>query len=365
MKRLAKSHLNKIKPYKPGKPIEELKRQLGLKDAIKMASNENALSPSSRVISSIAKAARDLNRYPDGGSFYLKKELAKRFRISPDNFIIGNGSDEVIVFAVRTFLKSGDEVIIAKPTFLVYDIASRVEGIRVKHVPLRDYRYDLESMRKAITKKTRMIFIANPDNPTGTYVTRKEVERFMSGLRRDIIVVFDEAYYEFASERSDYPRTMRYFKKERNVIILRTFSKIYSLAGLRVGYGIARRDLIESMNKVREPFNVNSLAQTAAIAAMYDEGFVKKTKRLIKMGKSYLYSELDIMGIMYIPSATNFILMEIGPDAPVIYKKLLKKGIIVRNMEAWGLSGFLRVTIGTDRENRRFIKALSDIWRQL
>jgi len=365
MKRLAKSHLNKIKPYKPGKPIEELKRQLGLKDAIKMASNENALSPSSRVISSIAKAARDLNRYPDGGSFYLKKELAKRFRISPDNFIIGNGSDEVIVFAVRTFLKSGDEVIIAKPTFLVYDIASRVEGIRVKHVPLRDYRYDLEGMRKAITKKTRMIFIANPDNPTGTYVTRKEVERFMSGLRRDIIVVFDEAYYEFASERSDYPRTMRYFKKERNVIILRTFSKIYSLAGLRVGYGIARRDLIESMNKVREPFNVNSLAQTAAIAAMYDEGFVKKTKRLIKMGKSYLYSELDIMGIMYIPSATNFILMEIGPDAPVIYKKLLKKGIIVRNMEAWGLSGFLRVTIGTDRENRRFIKALSDIWRQL
>jgi len=365
MKRLAKSHLNKIKPYKPGKPIEELKRQLGLKDAIKMASNENALSPSSRVISSIAKAARDLNRYPDGGSFYLKKELAKRFRISPDNFIIGNGSDEVIVFAVRTFLKSGDEVIIAKPTFLVYDIASRVEGIRVKHVPLRDYRYDLEGMRKAITKKTRMIFIANPDNPTGTYVTRKEVARFMSGLRRDIIVVFDEAYYEFASERSDYPRTMRYFKKERNVIILRTFSKIYSLAGLRVGYGIARRDLIESMNKVREPFNVNSLAQTAAIAAMYDEGFVKKTKRLIKMGKSYLYSELDIMGIMYIPSATNFILMEIGPDAPVIYKKLLKKGIIVRNMEAWGLSGFLRVTIGTDRENRRFIKALSDIWRQL
>jgi len=365
MKRLAKSHLNKIKPYKPGKPIEELKRQLGLKDAIKMASNENALSPSSRVISSIAKAARDLNRYPDGGSFYLKKELAKRFRISPDNFIIGNGSDEVIVFAVRTFLKSGDEVIIAKPTFLVYDIASRVEGIRVKHVPLRDYRYDLEGMRKAINKKTRMIFIAKPDNPTGTYVTRKEVERFMSGLRRDIIVVFDEAYYEFASERSDYPRTMRYFKKERNVIILRTFSKIYSLAGLRVGYGIARRDLIESMNKVREPFNVNSLAQTAAIAAMYDEGFVKKTKRLIKMGKSYLYSELDIMGIMYIPSATNFILMEIGPDAPVIYKKLLKKGIIVRNMEAWGLSGFLRVTIGTDRENRRFIKALSDIWRQL
>jgi len=361
MVKLTKKHLLKIKTYKPGKPIEEVKRELGLKEAIKLASNENALPPSRRVLSSIIRTAGRLNRYPDSDCFYLKRELAKRFRLSPSNFIIGNGSDEIITFCVRTFLKKGEEVIIAKPTFLVYDIVSRVENARIRHVPLRDYRYDLDAMKRAVTKKTKIIFVANPDNPTGTYVTKAEVDRFMSGLRKDIVVFFDEAYYEFAKDLRNYPNTLKFLKNKRNVIITRSFSKIYSLAGLRIGYGIADKGMIEDMGKVREPFNVNSLAQEAAIASLKDDDFVLKTKRLTEEGKNFLYDQLDCMGIMYIPSATNFILLNIGKAAPKIYNRLLKKGIIVRNMQGWGLSDFLRVTVGTKIENKKFIKALEEV----
>ncbi|MBL7069633.1 MAG: histidinol-phosphate transaminase [Candidatus Omnitrophica bacterium] len=360
MKRLSREHLSKIKTYKPGKPIEELKRELGLRDVIKLASNENALGPSSRVISGIARAVRELNRYPDSNCYYLKREVAKRFRLKPSNFIFGNGSDEVITFAMRAFLKKGEEAIIAKPTFLIYDIVAKVENVNVKHVPLKEYRYDLKSIKRAVTKKTKIIFISNPDNPTGTYVTKDEVEGLMSGLRRDIILFFDEAYYEFAKDIKDYPDTLRYLRKGRNIIITRSFSKIYSLAGLRIGYGIASEGMIESMNKVREPFNVNSLAQEAALAALKDDRFVMRTKRLVGEGKRFLYNELSLMEISYIPSVTNFILINIGRDAERVYNKLLKKGVIVRNMKAWGLDGFLRVTIGTMRENRIFIEALKE-----
>lgn len=358
MKNLAKRHLLKIKTYRPGKPIEEVKRELGLKEAIKLASNENALSPSPRVISGIRRSLKDLNRYPDGGCFYLKRELARRFRLRPENFIIGNGSDEIITFAIRTFVKRNEEVIIARPTFLIYGIVAKVEDVDIKYVPLKDYRYDLESIRKAVTKRTRVIFIANPDNPTGTYVTRREVDRLLSGLRRDIIVFFDEAYYEFAGDLQDYPNTLKFLKK-RNVIITRSFSKAYSLAGLRIGYGIANREIIESMGKAREPFNVNSLAQAAALTALGDDRFIAKAKRLVETGKKFIYNELDRMGIEYIPSVTNFILFKIK-DAPRVYKRLLKKGVIVREMSGWGLEGHLRVTIGTRGENRRFIKRLRE-----
>ncbi len=361
MSKLANKRLLKIKTYKPGKPIEEVKRELGLKSVIKLASNENALPPSRRVLSSIFREARNINRYPDSGCFYLKRELARRFRLGPDNFIIGNGSDEVITFAMRAFLNRGQEAVIAKPTFLIYQIVARIEGVGVKYVPLKGYRYDLDSMKDAVTKKTKIIFIANPDNPTGTYVTKEELDRFMSGLRKDIIVFFDEAYYEFAKDLRDYPKTLKFLKAGRNVIITRSFSKIYSLAGLRVGYGIADKDLIKTMNKVREPFNVNSLAQAAARAALKDKSFIIKTRRLVEEGKDLIYEELERMGIPYVPSVTNFILFDFGKEATRIYNKLLKKGVIVRNMKGWGLSGFLRVTIGTMKENRRFVKALEEV----
>jgi len=361
MKQLAKKHILKIKPYKPGKPIEELKRELGLKKVIKLASNENALGPSKRVILSIAGSLSNLNRYPDGGCFYLKKALSKKFRLKPENFIIGNGSDEVIIFAIRAFLKPGEEVIIARPTFLVYEIASKVENARIKYIPLKNFKYDLVSIKKAVTKKTKLIFIANPDNPTGTYVNKNEVKAFLSGLRKDVIVFFDEAYYEFARELSDYPQTLKLLKA-RNVIITRSFSKIHSLAGLRIGYGMANKTLIEAMEKVREPFNVNSLAQAGALAALEDTRHVSKSVKMAKSGKKFIYSQLQSLGLSYIPSATNFVLVRIGKNAQKLYNRLLKRGVIVRYMAAWKLKDFIRVTIGTNRENQTFINTLKDIY---
>lgn len=359
--KLAKKNILKIKPYKPGKPIDEVKRELGLRNVIKMASNENTLGPSAKVMLKIISSLKDLNRYPDGGSFYLKKKLARKFKLKPENFIIGNGSDEVIVFAIRAFVKPGEEVVIAKPTFLIYEIAAKVEGLKIKYVPLDCFKYDLRSMKRAITKKTKLVFIANPDNPTGTYVTRGEVARFMKGLRKDIITFFDEAYYEFGKEFGDYPNTLK-FLKTKNIIVTRSFSKAYSLAGLRVGYGIAKPALIEAMEKVREPFNVNSLAQTAALAALDDKAHIKKSLDLVRKGKVFLYNELGRMRIAYVPSATNFILIKIGKKAAKVYRELLKKGIIVRYMNAWKLPDFIRVTIGTMEENKRFIATLKNIY---
>ncbi len=363
MSRLVNKNILKVKAYKPGKPIEEVKRELGLKGAvIKMASNENTLSPSRRVISAIKTNLGSLNRYPDGGCFYLKKELSNKLRLKPENIIVGNGSDELIVLALKAFTSGGDEVIIAKPTFLIYEIASMIEGVKIRTVPLRNFRYDLGGMAKCLNKNTKMVFIANPDNPTGSFVTRGEIDWFLRKVKKNTIVFFDEAYYEFARNVRGYPDTLKYLKK-KNIIITRTFSKIYSLAGLRVGYGLAKKELCEAMNKVREPFNVNSLAQVAAEAALKDNSFVSKTLKLTNEGKDYLYRNLKSLGYDYVKSATNFVLTNIGRNSKSIYEKLLRKGIIVRQMSPWGLNGFIRVTIGSMRENRRFIRALKEVSR--
>lgn len=361
MYRLANKNILKVKPYKPGKPIEEVRRELGFKGRIiKMASNENTLSPSSRVISAIKRNLENLNRYPDGGCFYLKRALAGRLGLKPKNIIIGNGSDELIILALRALTSKGDEVIIAKPTFLIYEIASMIEGLKIRTVPLKDFRYDLKGMAKKLNKNTKIVFIANPDNPTGSFLGRGEIDWFLRKVTKGTIVFFDEAYYEFARKSRDYPNTLKYLKK-KNIIITRTFSKIYSLAGLRVGYGLAREGLIEAMNKVREPFNVNSLAQVAAEEALKDDKFVSKTLKLTNEGKNYLYHNLKSLGYDYVKSATNFILTNVGRNSNSIYERLLRKGIIVREMSSWGLNGFIRVTIGTMEENRRFIKALKEV----
>ena len=362
MSSLINKRLKDIKPYKPGKPIEELRRELALKGRIiKMASNENALPPSKRVLQAVKKALNSANRYPDGGCYYLKRDLAKMLILDPENIIIGNGSDELIVLALRAFTKKGDEVIVASPTFLIYEIASMIqEGLKIITVPLKGLRYDLDGIAKQLTKKTKIVFIANPDNPTGTYVAEKELNNFLKKVGKNTLVFLDEAYYEFARNIKDYPRAMKYLKK-RNVIITRTFSKIYALSGLRVGYGIGKIELIEAMNKVREPFNVNSIAQIAAQKALGDQAFVKKTLNMVKTGKAYLYKEFQAMGLDYVRSATNFILFDAGKNAKKIYKRLLQKGIITREMSAWKLDGYIRVTVCTMEENRIFIKALKGI----
>lgn len=355
-----KKILDKITPYKPGKPIEEVKRELSLERVIKLASNENAIPPSSVVIEAIEKAARDVTRYPDGGCFYLRQALSEKLSLPADNIIFGNGSDEIIVLALRAFLETGSEVILSNPTFLVYKIASQVEGACVKEIPMNNFRYDLESMLKAVTKKTKVVFIANPDNPTGTYVTDKELKSFIERVGEHVLVVIDEAYYEFASG-GDYPQMLELLKREeRNILITRTFSKAYGLAGLRIGYGLASRDVIAVLNKVREPFNVNSIAQAAAVAALGDEKYVKDSVSLVLEEKEKFYNVFKSLGVEYFKSKANFVLVNTKRDSVKIFENLLKEGVIVREMSAWGLKGFIRVSIGLPEENEAFFKAFAE-----
>ncbi len=357
---LANEHILGIAPYEPGKPIEELERELGIHDAIKLASNENPLPPSDRVQQAVVAALAHLNRYPDGSGFYLRQALAKRHGVAPEQVILGNGSNELIELVVRTFLRPGDEAIVPHPSFVVYPmIVQAAGGIRVM-VMLRDHRLDLEAMARAITPLTKLVFIANPNNPTATIVTAEEVEQFLARVPEPTIVVFDEAYVEFA-QGPDFPETLAYVKQGRRVIVLRTFSKAASLAGLRVGYGIADADATALMNRIRQPFNVNSLAQVAALAALEDDAHVLECVRMIEAGRHFLYDEFQALGIRYVPSRANFILVDVGRSAQEIYQKLLHEGVIVRPMTPFGMETALRITVGTPEENRRLVRALRTV----
>ena len=349
-----------ITPYQPGRPIEEVKRQLRLKEVIKLASNENPLGPSPKAVRAIKDALGKINRYPEGSCFYLRRDLSKKLKIGPDKLIFGNGSDELIDIIIKTFCQEDEEILTSEVSFLEYKIIAQQNGRLVRTVPLKDFKYDLSALRKNIGPKTRVIFIANPNNPTGSYVHKKEVEDFLLSLPENILVVFDEAYFEFV-DRKDFPRALNYLKEGKNVIILRTFSKIYGLAGLRIGYGIAKKEIIQYLERCRQPFNVNLLAQAAAQAALSDSTFVKKSKKIAREGKEYLYQSLEKMGIEYIPSATNFILLNLKRDGIEVFKKLLKKGVIIRDMRQYGLKDFIRVTVGVKRENIKFIEALKKI----
>ncbi|MBI4246576.1 MAG: histidinol-phosphate transaminase [Candidatus Rokubacteria bacterium] len=354
---LANEHILGIAPYEPGKPIEELERELGIVDAIKLASNENPLAPSDRVQRAIVAALHDLNRYPDGSGFYLRQALAKKHGVTPEQVILGNGSNELIELAVRTFLRPGDEAIVPHPSFVVYPmIVQAAGGIRVM-VMLRDHRLDLEAMARAITPLTKIIFIANPNNPTATIVTADEVEGLMARVPESAIVVFDEAYIEFA-QGPDFPDSLAYVKQGRKVLALRTFSKAASLAGLRVGYAIGDADAVALMNRIRQPFNVNALAQAAALAALEDDAHVLECVRMIEAGRHFLYDEFKALGLKYVPSRANFILVDVGRSAAEIYQKLLHEGVIVRPMTPFGMESTLRITVGTPEENRRLVKAL-------
>jgi histidinol-phosphate aminotransferase len=354
---LANDHILGIAPYEPGKPIEELEREFGLTDVIKLASNENPLPPSERVLKAISEALAHLNRYPDGSAHYLRIALARRHGLTPEHIIMGNGSNELIELLARTFLRPGDEAVVPHPSFVVYPmIVQAAGGIRVM-VMLRDHRIDLEAMARAITPMTKIVFLANPNNPTATIVTADEVAHFMTRVPERTIVVFDEAYIEFA-QGPDLPDTLAYVAQGRKVVMLRTFSKAASLAGLRVGYGVTDADAIALMNRIRQPFNVNALAQAAALAALEDESHTLECVRMIEAGRHYLYEEFNALGVKYVPSRANFILVDVGRSASDIYQRLLKEGVIVRPLTPFGMESALRVTIGTPQENRRLIKAL-------
>jgi histidinol-phosphate aminotransferase len=357
---LANDHILGIAPYEPGKPIEELEREFGLTDVIKLASNENPLPPSERVLKAIGDALPLLNRYPDGSGHYLRQALARRHNVSADHIVLGNGSNDLIELLARAFLRAGEEAVIPHPSFVVYPmIVQAVGGIRVV-VTLKDYRLDLEAMARAITPMTKMVFIANPNNPTATIVTADEVEHFMARVPDRVIVVFDEAYVEFA-QGPDFPNTIDYMRHGRKVAVLRTFSKAASLAGLRVGYAVADPNCVSLLNRIRQPFNVNAIAQVAALAALEDDSHILECLRMIEAGRHYLYDEFAAMGLKYAPSRANFILVDVGRNATDVFQWLLKEGVIIRPMSSFGMESALRVTIGTPQENRRFVKALKKV----
>jgi histidinol-phosphate aminotransferase len=359
------AYISDIKPYVPGKPVEELERELGIKDSVKLASNENPLGPSpmglKALLDDLVNIApqNSLNRYPDGSGYYLKKALSEKLSVDQGEILLGNGSNELIDIAIRTFLQPGDEAVMAQPSFVAYPMTTRAVGAKAIQVPLKNYTHDLPAMTDAITTKTKMMFIANPNNPTGTINRKSEFDSAMQRIPDGILVVMDEAYYEYVTD-PDYAESMKYFRDGRDILILRTFSKIYGLAGLRIGYGIARKDIITEMNKLRPPFNTNSLAQKAAIWALKDENHVQTTREINAQGKMYLGREFDALNLKYVPTEANFIFLPLEQDAHVLYNKLLEQGVIVRPMGPREI----RVTIGLPGENRRFVEALKKVIRQ-
>ncbi len=349
--------IESLVPYPPGKPIAELERELGITGSIKLASNENPFGPSKKAVKAIAESLSDLHRYPDGSSYYLRQRLSDRLKVDPQMLIFGNGSNEIIELLIRTFLSPGDEVVMGDPSFAVYPLATKAFGAKPVTVPLTpDLRHDLPSMADAITERTRLVLIANPNNPTGTIITHDELKRFMEKAPEDVIVCLDEAYFEFVESRA-FPMTIGYILEGRPVVLLRTFSKIYGLAGLRIGYGLSRPDIIGYMNRVRQPFNVNSLAQVAAIAALDDEEHLRITQENNRDGLKFLFEGLKKAGLECIPTQANFFLVKVG-DGGAVYDALLRKGVIVRPMSSYGLSEYVRVTVGLPEENKRFLKAL-------
>lgn len=355
-------NIESIVPYPPGKPIEELERELGIKGSIKLASNENPLGPSPKACEAVQKALKDLHRYPDGSCYYLKEKLSAILGVSQENLIFGNGSNEIIELLIRAFLKEGDEVVMADPSFAVYPIVVKCVGAKAVNVPLKDMRHDLKAMASLVNKNTRLVFIANPNNPTGTIVTSSEFDEFMSEIPEGVIVCVDEAYVEFVRSK-DFPGAIGYVKAGRPVLVLRTFSKVYGLAGLRVGYGVAHPDLIGYMNRVRQPFNVNSLAQIAAMAALEDKEHLKNTIDNNISGLEYLYKEVTALGFEYVPTEANFFLIKVG-DGKGVYDALLRKGVIVRPMASYGLPEYIRVTVGLPQENKRFMDTFAEVVRK-
>ena len=349
--------LENVANYKPGKPIEEVKRELGLKTVYKLASNENPFAPL-YLKKAILKELADINRYPEGTCFALRRELARIHQLDPDNLVFGNGSDELISLTVRAFVEPGDEVVLAYPTFLIYEIQARLSAALIKKVPLKDMHYDLEAMAGQVTSRTRIIFIANPDNPTGTYLNHKQIEDFLAKISTDVLVFLDEAYFDFAPQ--DFPRSKELLSRYKNIVITRTFSKAYALAGVRLGYAMTTKEIAAALNKAREPFNINRFAQAAALAALKNKAFLKKVIRHTAVEKKLLYAGLKKLRIKFTPSATNFILVDFGGPAKGMCDYLLRHGVVVREMSGWGFPDYFRVTIGLAKENKKFLECLKE-----
>ena len=361
---LVRDSVRRLRPYVPGKPIEEVKRELGLAPdfpIVKLASNENVLGPSPAALEAVLQVAPQVWLYPDDVCFALKNALAEHWQLTPEHFIIGNGSDEIIHFLALALLDRDDEVIFADPSFVQYKSAAMMADCTYHAVPLTsDMRHDLPAMRARVNDKTKLVFVCSPNNPTGTIVAREELNEFLEDLPPHIVVVLDQAYYEYV-ESPDASQGLDYVRAGHNVVALHTFSKAYALAGLRCGYGIAPPELIGYLQQVRGPFNVNSFAQAAAIASLQDDGQVARAREMNNAGKRQFYDAFDDLNLTYVPTEANFILVDCGRDSREVFQQLLRHGVIVRTGDPFGLPTWLRVTIGTEEMNARFISALREI----
>lgn len=356
---LANPQLRDCAVYEPGKPIEETARELGA-DAdsiIKLASNENPLGPSPKALEALRAGLTNAHLYPDGGGYYLRSALAERLGCARENIILGSGSNEVLEFLAHAFLNRGDDIITSEHAFIAYKLIAAVFGARTIEVPSPDLRHHLDGFLAAITPRTRLIFIANPNNPTGTLLTQDEIDRFMTALPPNVVVAFDEAYFEYVDNPPD---TLRFIRDRQNVIVLRTFSKIQGLANLRVGYGLAHPQLIQVLQKTRQPFNVSGLAQCAAVAGLQDSEHERTTKRITDEGRAFLQDEFAKMNLEFVPSAANFVLVKVG-DGAAVFKKLLQRYIIVRALKGYNLPEWIRISIGTMEQNRQCIAALKEV----
>lgn len=360
---LARPEIFNLKPYIPGKPIEEVKRELGLSDVIKMASNENPLGASPLAVQAVREAIDQLHIYPDSNCYYLRQKLADKFGVAENMILLGNGSDELLRLIAETFLRPGDEVIFAKPTFVEYEFTALVMGAKCVAVPLKEDRHDLPAMLEAVNGATRIVYLCNPNNPTGTYVNKSELDRFVASLPDDVILIIDEAYGEYATNE-DYPDGLSYVRDGRNAIVLRTFSKIYGLAALRIGYGLCSTELAALVQRVSEPFNVNLLAQTAATAALDDNEHVQRSRANNVEGMQYLTRALEEIGLPWIPSQANFLLIDTGRGCRTVFEKLLTRGVIVRTGDVYGYPRHIRVTVGRPQDNVRFIRELTGILKE-
>lgn len=360
MKIKAPDYILSLKPYVPGKPLEELEREHGIQNAIKLASNENPLGPSPRAAEAIHAAVGKLNRYPDGAGFELIQCIAARFKLDPGSIVLGNGSDDIIALLAYTLLRSGDEVILPQPSFLFYEISTCSVGAIPVWVPLKSHAIDLDGMVQKLTARTRLIYLNIPFNPTGAILSKTEFENFLAVIPPEVIVVLDEAYVEFVRD-SGCVDSMAYISPGCNVVGMRTFSKAYGLAGLRIGYGVMAPELSELLNRVRQPFNVNSLAQVAAKAALNDEEFLQKTIKHVHTELDFMYESLTSMGIDYIESQANFLLIQVGQSADDIFNRLLQQGVIVRSMTSYGYPDYIRANVGLHAENKRFLEALQSV----
>lgn len=353
-------YIRDLVPYPPGKPIEEVEREYGISGSVKLASNESPLGPSPRAVEAAKRVAGNIHRYPDGSGYYLKRRLAEKHSVKPENIILGNGSNEVIDLVARAFIGRGDEAVMGDAAFIVYQLVTQAVGGKKVVVPLRDYTHDLVAMAAAVTERTRVVFVANPNNPTGTIVSREDLDAFFGNIPDDVLVVMDEAYHEYASRCEEYEDSMSRLREKNNLIVLRTFSKAYGLAGLRVGYGVASAEVISILERIRQPFNVNSVALAAAEAALDDKDHIRRGLDVNEEGMSYLVRELEEMGLTCVRSFANFILFDAARDGEEMYGDLLRRGVIVRPMRGYGLANHLRVTVGLPEENERFIEAMKE-----